>query len=153
MKITLKRLKMSPKKTYTIGHLYIDGKYYCDTIEDIDRGLTQDMPLSEIMRKKVKHLTAIPKGTYQVTLKVKAPKFSIKPYYKNFCDGYVPRLLEVPGFDGILMHKGTTEKDSSGCLILGLNKKAGSVSNSQECFEKVYNKLKTAKDKITITIE
>ena len=114
MKITLKRLKMSPKKTYTIGHLYIDGKYYCDTIEDIDRGLTQDMPLSEIMRKKVKHLTAIPKGTYQVTLKVKSPKFSIKPYYKNFCDGYVPRLLEVPGFDGILMHKGTTEKDSSG---------------------------------------
>lgn len=144
---------MPKGKSYTIGHLYIDGVYYCDTIEDIDRGLTQDMPIKEIMAKKVKHLTAIPKGTYQVTLSIKSPKFSLKPYYKKFCDGYVPRLLNVPGFEGILMHKGTTEKDSSGCLILGLNTIAGKVTDSQKCFEKVYKKLKTTKDKITITIQ
>ena len=59
MRLKLKRLKMSPNKTYTIGHLYIDGKYECDTIEDVDRGLTQDMPLSEIKKIKVKSQTAI----------------------------------------------------------------------------------------------
>lgn len=51
MELTLKRIAKRP--TYTIGKLYIDGKYFCDTIEDKDRGLTQNMPLSEIKKKKV----------------------------------------------------------------------------------------------------
>ena len=51
MIITVKRIAKRP--TYTIGKLYIDGKYFCDTIEDKDRGLTQNMPLSEIKKKKV----------------------------------------------------------------------------------------------------
>ena len=50
MNILVKRIAKRP--TYTIGKLYIDGKYFCDTIEDKDRGLTQNMPLSEIKKKK-----------------------------------------------------------------------------------------------------
>lgn len=144
---------MKKGKSYTIGRLYIDNVYYCDTIENIDRELTQDMPLKEIAGKKVKNLTAIPKGTYQVTLSIKSPKFSQILYYKSFCNGYMPRLLNVSGFDGVLMHKGRTEKDTSSCIILGFNTVAGKVTNSQLCFEVVYKKLKSAKDKITITIE
>ena len=56
------------KENYTISNLYIDGKYFCNTIEDTDRGLTQNMPLSEIKARKVASKTAIPTGTYKVTL-------------------------------------------------------------------------------------
>ena len=52
MKITVERTFRGPK--YTIGHLYIDGKYFCDTLEDPDRGLTQEMSLQEIKKIKVK---------------------------------------------------------------------------------------------------
>ena len=38
---------------YTVGSLYIDGEYFCDTLEDADRGLTQGMPLEEIRRIRI----------------------------------------------------------------------------------------------------
>ena len=156
MKLKLKRLRMHPSKTYTIGNLYIDGVWYCNTIEDKDRGLTQDMPLDEIKKIKVKSQTAIPKGKYRVTLNVISPKFYKKTYYKNFCGGRVPRLIDVPGFEGVLIHKGLNENSSAGCIIVGLNLIKGCVIKSQECFEKLYYKLKEAKQRnedIWITIE
>lgn len=144
---------MAKDKVYTIGHLWIDGKYICDTIEDKDRGLTQNMSLSEIKKIKVKSQTAIPKGRYRVTLYVTSPKFYLKEYYYKFCKGKLPRLLNVPGFEGILMHKGINQNSSAGCIILGYNTIVGQVTNSQAAFEKVYNILKTAKNNIYITIE
>ena len=53
---------------YTIGSLYVNGTYECDTIEDTDRGLDNNMPLSVIQTKKVYGKTAIPTGTYVVDL-------------------------------------------------------------------------------------
>ena len=108
MKITLRRTFKG--ETYTIGKMYIDGEYICDTIEDKDRGLTQDMASSEIAKIKVKHQTAIPTGTYKVTLKVQSPKYSQRSQY-NFCKGYLPRLIDVPGFEGILIHIGNKHED------------------------------------------
>lgn len=105
MKLKLIRSYLGPK--YTIGHLYIGGQYFCDVIEDVDRGLTQKMTKEEILRKKVKHQTAIPYGTYLITMKVVSPKYKAKDKYK-FTGGRMPRLLTVPGFDGILIHPGTT---------------------------------------------
>ena len=126
---------------YTIGHLYlIEGKnkkYLMDTIEDADRGLDDSMSEFEILSKKVKCETAIPTGTYDITLSVQSPSFSKKAYYKNFCNGYLPRLLKVKGFDGILIHRGATEEHSCGCLIVGQNKVKGKVINSQIEFEKI----------------
>ena len=139
-------------KTYAIGHVYVDGKYVCDAIEDTDRGLTQVMPDLEIKKRKVYAQTAIPTGMYKVTLNVVSPKFNKKPYYKNFCQGKVPRVLNVPGYDGILIHMGSTEKSSAGCLIVGYNTIKGKVTNSQQAFEKLYKILASAKDAITIEI-
>ena len=85
MQITLKRIFTN--SSYTIGHLYVDGQYVCDTIEDTDRGLDDSMSVAEIRRKKVYKQTAIPKGTYPVTLNVVSPKFNQKPYYRDFCGG------------------------------------------------------------------
>lgn len=155
MKITLRRTFKG--ETYTIGKMYIDGEYICDTIEDKDRGLTQDMASSEISKIKVKHQTAIPTGTYKVTLKVQSPKYSQRSQY-NFCKGYLPRLIDVPGFEGILIHignradDGTGRGDSSGCILVGENKVKGQVINSTATFKKLYEILKNSDDEITIEI-
>lgn len=152
MELLLKRVARKPK--YTIGKLYVDGKYVCDTIEDTDRGLTDSMTLNEVKKKKIMHETAIPTGKYEVTLNFVSPKFSKKAfYYTNANKGRVPRLLNVKGFDGILIHAGTDQNSSSGCLIVGENKVVGKVINSQATFIKLYKILQTAKDKIYITIK
>ena len=154
MKLTLKRI--AKKESYTIGNLYADGKFICNTIEDKDRNLKDSDSLEEIKKKKIPSLTAIPSGTYKITLNVVSPKFYQKDYYKRFCQGRLPRLLGVKGFDGILIHKGTTEKDSAGCIIVGDNTVVGKVTNSQQCFEKLYKLLDEANKKgedISITIE
>ena len=147
--------RIARRDTYTIGHLYIDGKYFCDTIEDKDRGLKQSMQPSVIRATKRKGVTAIPTGRYRVTLEVKSPKFSAKKYEKNygFCDGYLPRLINVPGFDGVLIHIGNTAKDTDGCLLVGKNTKVGKVLESRAVFVKLYEELKKVKDSIYITIE
>lgn len=154
MKLYLKRIK---KPTYCIGRLTVDGKFFCHTCEDRDRGLTQKTPLEEIKRKKVKYLTAIPTGTYDITMNVVSPRFSKKKWYYNNCNGgRVPRLLNVPGFEGILIHIGNTAADSAGCILVGENTQVGKVLNSTQTFKRLYDKMKAAWDKgekITITIE
>ena len=140
------------KEKYTIGNLYVDGKFFCNTIEDRDRGLRQDLPLSVNQKRKVKNETAIPTGRYRVTLGVKSPKMSQRPAY-DFCQGYVPRLINVPAFDGILIHIGNTERDSAGCIIVGENKVKGEVINSTETFHRLYDVLKKATGDIYITIQ
>jgi hypothetical protein len=125
----------------------------CDTIEDTDRGLSQTMTDAEIKKRKVYTQTAIPVGLYPVTLKITSQKFSKKPYYMKYCGGRVPRLLNVPGFDGILMHIGSTEKSSAGCLIVGYNTIKGRVTKSQQAFEKLYEVLASAKDEIKIEVK
>lgn len=139
------------KPNYTISNLTINGKWFCNVIEDTDRGLKDTMTLEQIKSIKKSSLTAIPSGKYKVTLDVVSPKFSTKPYYKQVCNGKLPRLLNVKGFDGILIHVGNTEKNSAGCLIVGENKVKGQVINSKATFERLYKEL--LKDKNNITIE
>lgn len=146
------------KEGYTISNLYVDGVWFSNVIEDRDRGLTKTMPLSVIKSRKVKGETAIPSGTYAITMRVKSPKFSAWNYKKSygFCDGYVPRLLGVPGFDGILIHIGNTAANSEGCLCVGINDRKGMVTKSTETFRKLWYKLKEADDRgesISITIK
>jgi hypothetical protein len=153
MKILVKRI--AKKATYTIGKMYLDGEFFCNTIEDKDRGLRSDMSLEEIKKIKIPSVTAIPTGTYKITIDVISPKFSKKAAYQ-YIGGKLPRLIGVKGFDGILIHQGTTEKDSAGCLIVGKNTIVGKVTQSQATFRALYAKMKEAKERgeeITITIE
>lgn len=152
MKLLLKRI--AKKSTYTIGKLYINDQFFCNTLEDCDRGLRQDMRLEEIKQIKIPHETAIPAGTYKITLDVISPKYSVKDFYiKNANKGRLPRLLKVPGYEGVLIHCGNTSKDSSGCILVGDNSKVGMVLNSKQTFIKLYQKLLTDKDNLTITIQ
>jgi hypothetical protein len=135
------------KEDYTIGKLYIDGEYICNTCEDTDRGLSDTMELQQIKTKKIPTRTAIPTGTYEVTLNITSPKFSKKEYYYKFCKGKVPRLLNVKGFEGILIHCGEHAGWSEGCILVGDNTKVGRLTNSQARFEQIYNLLLEAKER------
>lgn len=144
------------KQSYTISNLFIDGKWFSNVLEDADRGLNNSMSEDMIRTLKKPSITAIPRGTYEITLDVVSPKFSKYGFYNEVCDGKLPRLKNVKGFDGILIHAGNTDKDSSGCLLVGQNKVKGQVVNSKETFKQLYKLLQDGKskgEKITIKIE
>ena len=105
---------------YTIGTLTIDGKYFCDTLEDTDRGLDQSMTEANIMHIKVKGKTAIPTGTYRIDMATISPRFKARWWARQF-GGIVPRLVGVRGFTGVLIHPGNTADDTDGCILVGRN--------------------------------
>lgn len=129
---------------YTIGKMYIDGEYFCDTLEDRVRDINKNGKFDN-GEVKVAGETAIPYGRYQVVVTM-SPKFKRE----------LPRLLNVPNFEGILIHRGNTDKDSAGCLLLGENKVKGKVINSTPYEQKLVSILKDVQSKgeeIWITIE
>ena len=136
MEITVKRI--ARKAEYTIGRLYVDGRYVCDTLEDTDRGLTSDMSEMEIRRQKVPGKTAIPSGEYMVSLNVISPRFGNRYFYRSLCGGRLPRLVDVKGFAGVLIHCGNTAADTDGCILVGENKAVGKVVNSQAIFSRLW---------------
>lgn len=140
---------------YTEGRLSVPGLFECDTIEDCDRGLVQSMPVSEILKRKVYGETAIPEGEYGVTLKVRSQKFKDRPWAK-FCDGRLPRLEEVPGYEGVLVHVGNSAADSLGCILVGRKAGDGRIGSSADTFRRLYGVLEEAEERgeyITIRIE
>ena len=133
MKLTLKRTYTAPD--YTIGHLYIDGQYFCDTLEDTVRDLTRE--------KKIPGQTAIPAGTYHV-LVTYSPKFKRK----------LPILVNVPMFTGIRIHRGNTAKDTEGCILVGKNTEKGKVTGSTDYEIELTRRLSEAEERDeTNTIE
>lgn len=132
MLLTLKRIALRPD--YTVGRLFIDGNLFCDTIEDAVRPV------------KIKDKTAIPFGRYRVVMNVQSPRFKNRPQYR-FCEGRLPRLVDVPNFEGVLIHIGNSADDSSGCILVGENKAVGKVVNSTETFVRLYKIMKEADDR------
>ena len=154
MKLELER--KWPKATYTIGRLYVDGVLFCNTLEDRDRGLKQSDNLDYIKTRKVYGETAIPKGTYTVSMNVTSPKYAAVTWYHQLCLGKMPRLRDVPGFDGILIHPGNTALDTLGCILVGKNTKVGQLTESKATFKALYKEMKKASyrgEVIEITIE
>lgn len=142
----LKLQRTALRDTYTIGHLYIGEEYFCDTLEDKVRDYNKDGDLSDEGEAKVYAETAIPYGRYRITMNVQSPKFSKRASY-DWCRGYLPRLLNVPHFEGILIHAGNTAKDSGGCILVGENKVKGRVINSMATLHRLHDRLVQAKNK------
>lgn len=143
MKLTIKRI--ITRNNYTLGKLYVDGVYFCDTLEDKDRGLTRNMSVEQIKSVKVPGETAIPKGTYRVTLDVVSPKFSKYPFYMQTCGGKLPRLIDVKGYEGVLIHVADGPKRDSlvqGCIGIGNLSAEEYLMNGKKVFAELYNKLK-----------
>lgn len=151
----LKVKRKAKRETYVIGDLSIDEVFFSNTLEDTDRGLTSDMSDEEIKEIKQKGITAIPTGRYKVVMNVQSPKFSKYKQYE-FCKGYLPRLVDVPGYEGVLIHIGNYPKDTDGCILVGKNTIKGAVMESTATFKKLYDILKNADEAgqdIYITIE
>ena len=154
MRLTLQRI--AKREAYTIGRLYVDGIYVCDTVEDKDRGLKSHYPPEQIKKVKVYGETAIPMGTYTIDMDRVSPKFSSRSWAKPY-GGKIPRLRSVPGFEGVLIHPGNTAACSLGCILVGINDKVGRVSDSQRTFKRLMDDyLVPAHERgetITITIQ
>lgn len=135
MRLLLNRIAL--RDNYTVGKLFVDGKYICDTLEDRVRNLAEE--------KKVAGQTAIPAGTYDIMV-ARSPKFR----------RMLPRLLAVPHFEGILIHRGNTHHDTAGCILVGENRAVGRLQNSSKWELKITEmllKAQSANEKIIITIQ
>ena len=139
MKLRLERKYR--KEEYTIGKLYINDEYYCDTLEDTDRGLTNDMSLADVLNIKVYGRTAIPKGQYKVTI-THSPRFKCK----------LPLVNDVVGYSGIRIHNGTNHNHTSGCILVGYNTIKGQLTNSKNCLNKLNSILMNTEDDIILDI-
>ena len=147
------------KAKYTIGHLYVmqgDKKVYvCDTIEDTVRDINKN-GIFDKNEKKIPKLTAIPYGTYRIGWSY-SPKFGVSKFMEaaNY-NHTMPWVKEVPHFEGILIHCGSSEKSSAGCIIVGFNKVVGKVVDSRKAFDLLMANYmwpaKKAGRKIYITI-
>lgn len=144
MKVEVKRLYKKPE--YTVGKLYVDGEYICDTLEDVDRGLTQSMNTSDINRIKVKGSTAIPTGNYVLSVSARSPRFGNMKFYQDTCNGRLPRLMSVPCFEGVLIHVGTNVENTQGCILVGYNKAVGRLVRGKDAFVKLWDKIKDSRD-------
>ena len=114
----------------TIGSLFINDVFFCYTLEDKDRGLKQSDSLLFIQAKKIFGLTAIPSGFYKLTVN-QSPKFK----------RMLPRILDIKGFDGVLLHRGNSANDSLGCILLGYKKGDNSIFESTKAETDLVNRL------------
>ncbi len=128
----------------TIGELTVNGVFECFILEDKDRGLRKDMPISELIVMKIKTRTAIPTGRYEIVV--------------SFSDKFqkmLPLLLDVPAFAGIRIHPGNTDANTEGCLLPGKIKSPDMIGSSRVAFTALFDKIKAAlqREKIFITIK
>lgn len=128
MRLVLKRIAF--RKTYTIGKLYVDGAYFCDTLED---------PVRE--GEKIYGRTAIPAGKYDVLI-------TMSPRFRKM----LPLLVNVPGFEGIRIHSGNKADDTEGCILVGVNDKPGWISQSRATMTRLMAKLESADSPITLEV-
>jgi hypothetical protein len=121
MKLKVVRDTLLP--TVTLGKLYIDGVFECHTLEDCDRKL-------EGSGVKIPKETAIPRGLYPVII-----DYSVR-FQKQMM-----HVLNVPQFEGVRIHAGNSEKDTEGCILLGIGRSGNTLLNSRQAVESVLVKL------------
>ena len=128
----LKLKVIAQRDKYSIGKLYINGVYFCDTLEDTVRDINHNGKFDN-GEAKVYGKTAIPFGKYSVVY-THSPKFKRK----------LPLLLNVPQFEGIRIHPGNTAEDSLGCILVGKNTIVGRLTESKVTSDKLNNLIETA---------
>lgn len=140
MEIKLIRNSFTHKST--IGDLFVNGKFECNTLEDVDRGLIQTDPIQDIARKKVHGQTAIPYGRYEVII--------------NFSNRFkvpMPLLVDVPNYAGVRIHSGNTSEHTEGCLLVGKKENADFISHSKDAYKILFDKLRAVSETEKIFIE
>ena len=127
MKIKVDRIYKG--ESYTIGKMYLNGEYFCDTLEDAIRPV------------KIPNETAIPAGTYKVEV-------TYSPRFKR----NLPLLVDVPNYTGIRIHNGSNKDHTSGCILVGFNTSKGILSDSRKVSDQLTNLLESLSEPIEIEI-
>ena len=127
MKIKVDRIYKG--ESYTIGKMYLNGEYFCDTLEDAIRLV------------KIPNETAIPAGIYKVEV-------TYSPRFKR----NLPLLIDVPNYTGIRIHNGSNKDHTSGCILVGFNTSKGILSDSRKTSDQLTEKLKSLSEPIEIEI-
>lgn len=126
----LKLIRETFTEDSTIGKLHVNGAFHCFTLEDKVRDV------------KIKSITAIPKGKYEVAIT-----------YSNRFQQLMPLLINVPNFEGVRIHWGNYSKDTDGCILVGTTKGVNMIGNSRTAYTKLLTLLKQALKKEKIFIE
>lgn len=125
----------------TIGELFVNDEPFCHVLEDLPRP------------KKIAGETRIPAGTYTVLLTV-SPAVARGLLWSPLKSTELPLLVNVPGFDGVRIHAGNTDKDTNGCLLVGTWRGGEFIHNSRDTLEKLCDLMVAAKlMKQPVTIE
>lgn len=140
--MNLKLIRDTFTEKSTQGQLFIDGEFFCYTLEDKDRDLYQQTPLQDIVRQKVFGETCIPYGAYEVGLT-----------YSNRFKKVMPQIFDVPGFTGIRIHNGNTIEHTAGCPLVGYTKGVDSVYKSRLAFSRLMTILSEASTQQKIFID
>jgi hypothetical protein len=133
MELLVKRKSESDE--WTIGELYIDGKFECYTLED------------QHQDKKVMHETRIGAGRHEIKLRTEGTHH--EKYTKRF-PGFHKGMLwlqDVENFQWILIHIGNTDSDTSGCILVGQSYVDGILYGSTAAYAILYKKVIKAFDK------
>lgn len=149
----------------TIGSLFVNDVFYCYTLEPFYIDFSSDEYKKDIIASEISAVkavqkryygkyVAVPDGVYDLRLDVLSYKYYNKPFFRKLNGGYMPRLCGVPAYDGVLIHTGNYEKDTQGCILVGSEFRSSSpaIFNSTVVFEKLYNKLKSFKYPIKISL-
>ena len=131
----LKLIRETFTEKSTIGSLYVNGIFFCYTLEDKDRKL-ETGGIKEYAK------TAIPRGKYKV----------INSFSNRF-KKYLPELVNVPQFAGIRIHAGNTAEHSEGCILVGSTKAADFIGNSKVTFDKLMKAIQAVEKIEKINIE
>ncbi len=135
----LKLIRKNLQPTYTEGELWIDGKFYCFVVEDKVRakvGLWNKL-------LKVYAETAIPYGRYQVLVT-----------WSNRFKRMLPAILNVPDFEGIRIHNGTSALSSAGCPIISFKRNgAGKVTSEGAAMNQLCGAIVEAQKNSKVWIE
>lgn len=139
-KAHLKVIRDTHTLTSSVGKLYINGKYFCHTLEDVARAEGVKIPGH----------TAIPTGTYAVQLSMSSRFGRIMPMIYNQENGYELRNKGV-SFKGVRLHGGNTHKNTEGCILVAYNRLSDDLI--QGTAEKDLTEKLKEYDEITIAIE
>lgn len=123
-------------RDYTVGDLFIDGAWQCNTLEPHAIDWTRE--------KKTLGKTAIPEGRYELKLAMSRRYGCLMPY-----------LLDVPHFTGIMIHKGMTVKDTKGCILVGHHKLKATLLRTRQTFDVIMEHIVAARrrnEKVTVSV-
>lgn len=147
----------------TLGRLFINDVHFGYTLEPYyidfsNDSYKKDIINSEIAAEKAiqkrfhNRFVAVPNGVYNLRLNILSPKYYNKQFYRKLNGGYMPRVIDIPSYEGVLIHPGNYVKDTQACCLVGysFDKNVPAVYNSQDCFINIYNKLKSFKYPIKI---